>query len=52
LGEGGFTGLYSLVSFITLGITVWAYFAAPVTEPAWLVGDILWGIVTVLMLVA
>lgn len=52
LGEGGFTGLYSLVSFITLGLTIWAYVAAPVTDPAWSVGDTLWGVATVLMLVA
>ncbi len=52
LGEGGFVGLYSVVSFITLGMTIWAYVAAPATEPAWPVGDILWGIATVLMLVA
>jgi len=52
LGEGGFTGLYSLVSVVTLGLTIWAYVAAPATQPAWLVGDILWGVATVLMLVA
>ena len=52
LGEGGFTGLYSLVSFITLGLTIWAYVVAPVTEPAWPVGDTLWGVATALMLVA
>ncbi len=52
LGEGGFTGLYSLVSFVTLGLTIWAYVAAPVTEPAWPVGDSLWGVATALMLVA
>ncbi|MBJ6123655.1 NnrU family protein [Sphingomonas mollis] len=51
LGETGFTGLYSLVSFLTLGLTIWAYVAAPVTAPAWLVGDVLWGIATALMLV-
>ena len=52
LGEGGFTGLYSLVSFITLGVTIWAYVATPVTEPAWPVGDGLWGVSTALMLIA
>lgn len=52
LGEAGFTGLYSLVSFITLGLTIWAYVAAPVTGPAWPVGDVVWGVATALMLAA
>lgn len=52
LGESAFSGVYSLVSFITLGATVWAYRQAPVTEPLWYVGDGLWATVTGLMLAA
>lgn len=52
LGENGFSGLYSLVAAITLGATVWAYRAAPFTDPLWSVGDGLWALATVAMLVA
>ena len=52
VGESGFTGLYSLVSFVTLGVTIWAYVMASVTEPAWPVGDTLWAVSTALMLIA
>jgi uncharacterized membrane protein len=52
VGEKGFMGLYSLVAFITLGATIWAYRAAPTTEPIWPVGDALWAVATVAMLLA
>ncbi|MBB2161413.1 MFS transporter [Gluconacetobacter sacchari] len=52
LGEKAFAGLYSLVAVVTLGALAWAYSAAPATEPAWAVGDGLWGLATVAMLVA
>ena len=52
LGEKGFLGLYSAVAFVTLGATVWAYRRAPVTAPLWQVGDGLWAIATVAMLLA
>jgi len=52
LGEKGFQGLYSLVAFATLGGVVWAYRAAPVTEFLWSVGDGLWAVATIVMLVA
>ncbi|MBE7203194.1 MAG: MFS transporter [Parafilimonas terrae] len=52
LGENAFSALYSIVAAITLGATVWAYRAAPVTDPAWDVGDGLWAIATVAMLIA
>ena len=52
LGEKAFSGIYSLVAAVTLGATVWAYRAAPITEPAWDVGDGLWALSTFLMLVA
>lgn len=51
LDEGGFAGFYSLASFITLGLAIWAYVVAPVTEPAWSVGNALWAVATALMLV-
>jgi uncharacterized membrane protein len=52
VGERGFLGIYSLVAFATLGATVWAYRAADVTEPLWTVGDGLWVVATVAMLIA
>lgn len=50
MGEGGFTGLYSLVAFATLGWMVWAYRAIPDAPSLWEVGDGLWAVATVLML--
>jgi len=52
LGERGFLGVYSLVAFVTLGWLVLAYRAAPAGTPLWPVGDVLWGIVTAVMLLA
>ena len=52
LGEKGFLGLYSLVAFATLGAMVWAYRSAAITAPLWAVGDGLWAVATVSMLVA
>ncbi|WP_036172377.1 NnrU family protein [Massilia sp. 9096] len=52
IGEKGFLGLYSAVAFITLGITAWAYPKAPATPPLWQVGDGLWALASVLMLIA
>ena len=52
LGERGFLLLYSLVAFATLGWLVVAYRAAPATAPLWPVGDALWTIATLVMLVA
>lgn len=52
IGERGFLGLYSLVSFVTLGWMVLAYRAAPPTVPLWAVGDALWAVVSAVMLVA
>ena len=42
LGDKGFMGLYSLVSFATLGWVVVAFRAAPAAAPLWAVGDGLW----------
>lgn len=52
IGEKPFLGLYSLVSFLTLGATIRAYLAAPTTAHLWAVGDGLWALATVLMLIA
>jgi uncharacterized membrane protein len=52
MGEKGFLGLYSAVALITFGLTIRAYQRAPATAPLWPVGDGLWALVTVAMLVA
>lgn len=51
-GNGGFTIIYALVAFATLGWMANAYKAAPITPPLWDVGDALWAIATVIMLLA
>ena len=52
LGEKGFLGLYSLVAFATLGWLVVAYRSASVTDILWQVGDGLWAVASVTMLLA
>lgn len=52
IGEKAFSALYSVVAFVTMGATVWAYRAAPVTAPIWDVGDGLWAVSTAAMLIA
>ncbi len=52
LGAGGFTGVYALVAFATLGWLAHVYQAAPATAPLWAVGEGIWGPVTLVMLVA
>ncbi|MDP9043913.1 MAG: NnrU family protein [Pseudomonadota bacterium] len=51
-GEGPFIGIYSAVAFGTLAWMVLAYIATPATPPWWTVGDGLWAVATVLMLIA
>lgn len=51
-GENGFLILYSVVAVATLGWLVGAVRAAPATALLWPVGDGLWAVVTVLMLLA
>jgi len=51
-GERGFAGVYVLVAFATLGWLALAYRAAPMTAPLWEVGDGLWALVSLVMLVA
>lgn len=52
ISERGFLALYSIVAFATLGASVWAYRAAPVTAPLWPVGNGLWLVATIVMLIA
>src|ERR1700761_2392511 len=52
LGDVGFLGVYSLVAILTFGWLIWAYLKAPLTAPLWPVGDVLWAVVTVAMLIA
>lgn len=52
LGERAFLGVYSLVAAVTLGGLARAYGRAAVTAPLWDVGDGLWAVATVLMLLA
>ncbi|HXR95503.1 MAG TPA: NnrU family protein [Rhizomicrobium sp.] len=52
LGERGFSALYSLVALATFAWLVVQYRAAPARPPLWPVDDVLWAIVTVVMLVA
>lgn len=52
LGEKGFLGVYSLVAFATLGGLAHAYQAAPTTAMLWPVGDALWAVGTIVMLIA
>ena len=52
IGERGFLILYSLVAFATIGWLVVAFRAAPMEALWWPVGDGLWVVATVVMLVA
>src|SRR6516225_1156392 len=52
IGEKGFQGVYSLIAFATLGWMIAAYRSAPMTEVLWPVGDVLWAVVTAVMLIA
>ena len=51
-GERGFLLLYSLVAAVTLGWLVFAYRAAPMEPLLWPVGDGLWAVATIVMLMA
>lgn len=52
IGNGGFTIVYALFAFATLGWMASAYRTAPLTPALWDVGDGLWAVVTLVMLVA
>lgn len=48
----GFTIVYAIVAFATLGWMASAFRHAPVTDPYWEVGEAIWGPVTLVMLIA
>ena len=52
VGAAGFLGVYSLVALVTIVWLALAYRAAPMTPMLWPVGDGLWAVVTVVMLLA
>lgn len=49
MGEGAFRGVYSLVAFATFGWMLWAWQVVPKSNPAWLAGDAVWIVATVVM---
>ena len=51
-GEGAFVGIYSIIALVTIIWMVVAYRIAPTTVPLWSVGDGLWAVATVIMLIA
>lgn len=51
-GEGAFLGIYSLVALGTLSWMIIAYGRAPTSALLWPVGDALWAVSTLMMLVA
>ncbi len=52
LGEGGFLGLYSLISLMTFGWMIWSFSNAPAGEYYWLPGDIIWAVSSALTALA
>ena len=52
LGAGGFQGVYSLVSFATLGWAAYAFREAPIGMPLWTAGDALNIAATAIMFIA
>jgi uncharacterized membrane protein len=52
LGEGGFLGLYSLVSLATFGWMIWRFSNTPKGEYLWVPDDVIWGVSSVLTLLA
>lgn len=52
LGEKAFLSVYSLVAGVTIAAVVWLYQAVPASAPLWPVGNTIWAIVTVMMLLA
>lgn len=52
LGERGFLGLYSLISFTTLGWMVWAWRGTEATAPLWMAPSWSWPIASGVMLAA
>jgi uncharacterized membrane protein len=51
-GNGGFLGVYSLVSLATFGWMIWAFRQAPIGPDFWIVSDAIWAVATILTLLA
>ena len=49
IGEGPFRGIYTLVSFATVGLTIWVYHSMGRQQPLWTLGDAGWVVATLLM---
>jgi len=49
MSEGPFRGIYTLVSFATFGLTIWAYRSMGRQQPLWSVGEAGWIVATLLM---
>jgi uncharacterized membrane protein len=49
LGERGFGIAYTVVAFITLGWTIWAFRQVPAEQPLWVAGDAAWLVTSLLM---
>ena len=52
MGERGFSAFYSAVALVTFGMMIVAYRAVPLAAPLWSVGDGLWALSTLVMLIA
>jgi len=48
-GERGFAIAYSVVAFVTLGWTIWAFARVPPETPLWVAGDVAWLVASLLM---
>lgn len=51
-GNGGFMGLYSLVSLATFGWMIWCFRQAPTGATYWIADDIIWSVASILTLLA
>ena len=49
LGEGPFRGVYTLVSFVTFGLTLWVYHSMGRQQPLWSAVEAGWVVATLLM---
>lgn len=49
MSEGPFRGIYTLVSFVTLGLTIWVYHSLGRQQPLWTLGEAGWVVATLLM---
>ena len=52
VGEGPFSGIYSLVALVTFGLMVWFYSRIGREPPLWIPGDVTWLVASLLMWLA